>query len=124
MLKNNLSSYLVNHTLIGIKGGLVRETFTDIWMVEVNGRFFSRSWSKSEKSWFNDFLNTGVGQIKAGETIFDVQGIKVDKNNLIHEEINKAYLEKYNQVGNEKYAIGITQPEYHSYTMEFVIQNS
>lgn len=92
MLKNNLSNYLVNHTLIGIKGGLVRETFTDIWMVEVNGRFFSRSWSKSEKSWFNDFLNTGVGQIKAGETIFDVQGIKVDKNNLIHEEINKAYL--------------------------------
>lgn len=121
MLQKTLSEYLVKHTLIGIKGGLEREKFTEIWMVEVNGRFFSRSWSKSERSWFTEFLKTGVGQIKAGETTLNVQGLKVDKNDLINQEIDKAYLEKYHQPGNVKYAIGISQPEYADYTMEFRI---
>ena len=39
--------YLKNHTLIGIKGGRERDSFLNIWMVEVDGRYFSRSWNKN-----------------------------------------------------------------------------
>ena len=41
--------YLKNNTLIEIKGGIEREKFIQIWMVEVNNRIFARSWKKSEK---------------------------------------------------------------------------
>ncbi len=124
MDNKTLSEYIAKHTLIEIKGGLEREKFTEIWMVEVNGRFFSRSWNKSERSWFTEFLKTGVGQIKAGKTIINANGFKVDKNDAVNRDIDIAYLEKYHQPGNVKYAIGISQPEYADFTMEFkIIEN-
>ena len=124
MDNKTLSEYIAKHTLIEIKGGLEREKFTEIWMVEVNGRFFSRSWNKSERSWFTEFLKTGVGQIKAGKTIINANGFKVDKNDAVNQDIDIAYLEKYHQPGNVKYAIGISQPEYADFTMEFkIIEN-
>ena len=124
MDNKTLSEYIAKHTLIEIKGGLEREKFTEIWMVEVNGRFFARSWNKSERSWFTEFLKKGVGQIKAGKTIINANGFKVDKNNAVNQDIDIAYLEKYHQPGNVKYAIGISQPEYADYTMEFKIIES
>ena len=124
MDNKTLSEYIAKHTLIEIKGGLEREKFTEIWMVEVNGRFFARSWNKSERSWFTEFLKTGVGQIKAGKTIINANGFKVDKNDAVNRDIDIAYLEKYHQPGNVKYAIGISQPEYADFTMEFkIIEN-
>ncbi|MBX2829099.1 MAG: DUF2255 family protein [Flavobacteriaceae bacterium] len=112
-------SYLSTHTLIEIKGGLERESFLEIWMVEVGGRLFSRSWNKSERSWFTEFERTGRGEIKYGNQVIEVKGRKVAAEDEIHEAINEAYLTKYNQPANIPYAQGITQTEYRNYTMEF-----
>ncbi len=114
-----LYEYLSTHTLIEVKGGKVRETFLEIWMVEVDGRLFSRSWNKSEKSWFTEFEKTGVGQIKFGDQIIDVSGRKVSSMDSIHVHINEAYLAKYDQKENRPYAEGITQEPYKNYTLEF-----
>jgi hypothetical protein len=110
--------FIRNNTLIEIKGGKVRETFLPIWIVEVNDRLFVRSWNKSQRSWFTDFIKTGVGQIKYGEKIINVKGEKLPKNDKTNLLVNDAYLNKYNQEHNLKYAEGISQPKYADYTME------
>ena len=115
----SLYRYLSNNTLIGIKGGTERSSFLDIWMVEVNGRVFARSWNKSPNSWFTEFIKSQKGQLKYGDVILEVEGQKLDANDPTNILIDSAYLEKYNQKENLKYAQGITQPEYADYTLEF-----
>jgi len=121
MSNKELIEYLNKNTLIEIKGGLEREKFIKIWMVNVDDRIFARSWNKSKKSWFTEFQKVGVGQVKFGEKILNVFGKKTQKDDGINEKIDEAYLRKYRQPENIDYAKGITQPEYADYTMEFKI---
>lgn len=123
MFPDEFYTYLANHTLIGIKGGMNRKTFLEIWMVEVDKRIFARSWNKSERSWFTAFLNYGEGEIKFGQKIIAVNGRKFDPDDELNKQISQAYLTKYNQPGNRKYAEGISKPEYFNYTMEFISKN-
>ena len=111
--------YLKSRTLLQIKGGTERDSFLNIWMVEVEGRVFARTWNKSDKSWFTEFQATGVGEIKYGNYIINVKGKKLDKQDPFNKLIDQAYLLKYSQAENIKYAEGISQPEYADYTMEF-----
>lgn len=115
--------YLNQNTLISIKGGRKRDSFLNIWMVEVDGRYFSRSWNKSARSWFTEFLCSGTGQLKYGERVLDVLGKQLPANDPLQERINLAYLQKYDQPENIFYSKGITQPEYANYTMEFFSYN-
>lgn len=119
---NEFYQFLNENTLVEVKGGLTRPTFLPIWMVNVNNRIFARSWNKSEKSWFTEFQKSGVGEIKFGENYLVVNGEKLAKDDLLQTQIDQAYLKKYTQPGNEEYAKGIAQPEYHDYTMEFFVK--
>ena len=119
MFPKDFHSFLAENSLIEIKGGLTRPTFLEIWMVETEGRIFARSWNKSERSWFTEFQKTGVGEIKYGDKILQVQGKKVDRDNEINQKISEAYLDKYDQPQNLKYSQGISKSEYFDYTMEF-----
>jgi hypothetical protein len=119
MFPKDFYTYLANNSLIEIKGGTIRTTFLEIWMVEVEKRVFARSWNKSEKSWFTEFQKTGIGELKYGDSIIKVKGKKVDRDNQINKKISEAYLNKYNLPKNLKYSRGISQPEYFDYTMEF-----
>lgn len=117
-----LSEYIENNTLIGIKSGINRKLFTDIWMVTVAGRFFSRSWNKSKTGWFNEILKNGAGQLKINNTILNITVKKIEKDDAIHQKIDLAYLSKYTQPENISYAHGISQPDYHDFTVEFLIE--
>ncbi len=119
MFSKDFYTYLANNTLIEIKGGLTRPTFLKIWMVEVDNRIFARSWNKSENSWFTEFQKSGIGEIKFGDKVIRVTGEKIDADNPINKKISQAYIKKYNQPENLKYARGISKPEYFNYTMEF-----
>lgn len=111
-------TYLSKHTLIGIKAGKARTTFLEIWMVEVDGRVFARSWSKNERSWFTSLLIEGIGEVKFGDQIISITGRKVDPDDPIQKQIDDAYLKKYDQPHNVEYAIGIAQPSHYDHTME------
>ncbi|HMR43303.1 MAG TPA: DUF2255 family protein [Saprospiraceae bacterium] len=111
--------HLKQNTLTGIKAGSRRDSFLDIWMVNVEGRIFARSWGKSEKSWFTALLQEKTGQIKYGDRIINIEGIPC-KDAALNAKIDQAYLARYTSSENLPYAIGITQPEYAGYTMEFV----
>ncbi|OXA80767.1 hypothetical protein SAMN05444397_103331 [Flavobacterium aquidurense] len=122
MKKEIAINYIETHNLIGIKAGLNRETFLDIWMIVVNDRIFARSWGLAEKSWYNSFLQDSKGQIKCGENIFNIKAIvPIDKNNLTS-AINNAYLTKYNTDHNIKYAKGIIKAKHIEKTLEFIIK--
>ncbi|MCH4824643.1 DUF2255 family protein [Gramella lutea] len=124
MFPKTFHKYLANNTLVEIKGGITRSTFLKIWMVEVDQRIFARSWNKSERSWFTEFQKTGIGEIKFGNKVIRVNGQKIDPSNPINEKISEAYIKKYYQPENLKYAKGIAQAEYFDHTMEFSPENS
>lgn len=120
---NNLKAidYINSHSLIGLKAGEERTTFLDIWMVVVNNRVFARSWGFAEKSWYNTFLSDSKGQIKCGGDVYNINGIIPADLDEITEQINNAYIKKYNNPNNAKYVYGIIRKQHVEKTMEFVI---
>jgi hypothetical protein len=113
--------YINNNTLIGIKAGLERPDFLNIWMVVVDKRIFARSWGFAEKSWYNTFLENPFGQIKCGDRVFSIQAVVPKDKEAITEKINLAYLAKYNTGQNIEYAKGIIEQKHIDKTMEFII---
>ena len=121
MKDSELKEYIKTHNLIGLKAGELRITFLEIWMVVINDRIFARSWGFAEKSWYNTFLSDSNGQIKCGETVFNIKAIIPDDLIKISEQINNAYLEKYDSGSNSEYAQGIIRQKHIEKTMEFII---
>ncbi|MDR4954229.1 DUF2255 family protein [Chryseobacterium sp. ES2] len=121
MNKEKALDYIQNHTIIGIKAGHQRPEFLEIWMVVVQNRIFARSWGLAERSWYNIFLENSAGEIQCGETIYHVKALVPEDINDLTEEINQAYLTKYNSDHNIPYSQGIIQEKHVAKTMEFII---
>lgn len=120
MFPKDFYTYLDTHTLFGVRAGKDREKFTKIWLVTIGKRVFARSWFKKERSWFTAFQKAGKGEISYGEKIIKVKCRKPDPEDPVHKKINKAYIKKYTQPGNVKFAVGFSDPDYVHYTMEFI----
>lgn len=121
MNKETALDYIQNHTIIGIKAGHQRPEFLEIWMIVVQNRIFARSWGLAERSWYNTFLDNSVGEIQCGETIYPIKAIIPEDISDLTEEINQAYLTKYNSEHNIQYSQGIIQEKHVAKTMEFII---
>ena len=101
--------------------GKDRTKFTGIWMVEVEGRIFARSYYGAERSWYTAFLDGNHGAIKCKEVIINVRGAKPADADIITEAINKAYEEKYAVKNhNKKWVNGLIESERVARTMEFI----
>lgn len=124
MFPEDFYHYLSQNTLVEIKGGMTPHDFLEIWMVEVDRRIFARSWNRSKKSWFTAFQHSGKGQIRYDDTILNVTGQKVEVYDPVNKRISKAYLKKYIQPENVKYAVGISGTEYDDFSMEFHFTSS
>jgi hypothetical protein len=104
-----------------VRAGKDRTKFTGIWMVEVEGRIFGRSYYLAERSWYTAFLDGNPGEIKCGGIIINVTGEKPVDAGIITGAINKAYEEKYSvKAHNKKWVAGLIQPERVARTMEFI----
>jgi hypothetical protein len=104
-----------------VRAGKDRTKFTGIWMVEVEGRIFARSYYLAERSWYTAFLDGNAGAIKCGDAIINVTGEKPADISIITEAINKAYEKKYSvKDHNKKWVSGLIQPERVARTMEFI----
>jgi hypothetical protein len=113
--------FIKNNNLMGIKAGSERSDFLEIWMVVVQNRIFARSWGLAKRSWYTAFLECPEGQIKCGDTIYNITAAIPEDLNELTESINHAYFTKYNEGQNSKYAIGITQEKHIEKTMEFIL---
>ena len=112
----------INETQVtSVRAGKDREKFTGIWMVEVDGRVFGRSYYGAKRSWYIDLLSSGNGEIKCGDEIIAVKGMKPADINTINKAINKAYQKKYLvKDHNKKWVDGLCEPERVARTMEFI----
>jgi hypothetical protein len=123
-MKNFSKSFLkcINETQItSVRTGKDREKFTGIWMVEVGGRIFGRSYYGAERSWYTTLLKGDSGDIKCGKEIIPVMGMKPLDINTINKAINKAYEKKYLvKAYNKKWVDGLAEPERVARTMEFI----
>lgn len=112
----------INETQIThVRTGKDRTKFTGIWMVEVKGRIFARSYYGVERSWYTALLEENTGAIKCGKEIIDIKGEKPVDIKSITEAINKAYEKKYLvKRYNKKWVDGLCEPEKVARTMEFI----
>ena len=121
MNKENALHYIKTNNLIGIKAGQQRSEFLEIWMIVVQDRVFARSWGLAERSWYTVFLENSAGEIQCEEIIYPIHAVIPEDLNKLTEEINKAYLTKYNTGHNIPYSQGIIQEKHVAKTMEFII---
>ncbi|NIF05910.1 DUF2255 family protein [Chryseobacterium sp. Tr-659] len=121
MNKDNALEYITTNTIIGIKAGLERPGFLEIWMVVVHDRIFARSWGLAERSWYNSFLENPKGEIQCGEEIYSIKAVVPEDINHLTKDINSAYVKKYNTPHNIPYAAAISKQEHVEKTMEFII---
>lgn len=112
--------YLETNTLVEIRSGQNRLKFTPIWVVNVNGRIFARSWNKNDKGWMHDFLSNGFGDLKFGEHVIQIKALKLAYDDLLNDQISEAYLHKYTEPHNLSYAQEIAKSSYYNYTVEFI----
>ena len=107
--------------ITSVRTGKDRTKFTGIWMVEVDGRIFARSYYGAARSWYTTFLDEHEGDIKCGKEIIPVKGVQPADIAMITEAINKAYEKKYLVKSyNKKWVDGLNQPERIARTMEFI----
>ena len=112
-----INSTQINHVRVGAD----REKFTGIWMVQVKGRVFARSYYLRERSWYNTFLETESGEIKCAAATVTVKGIKPKDLATITAFVNSAYQKKYGiRPSNQKWVDGLCESERVKKTMEFV----
>ncbi|MDX1908096.1 MAG: DUF2255 family protein [Bacteroidia bacterium] len=112
--------WLRTHTRTGVKGGLVRPGFLEIWIVTVGQRVFARSWDRSARSWFTTFVAEGIGELRYGSQVIPVLGHQVPPGDPVQAEIHASYRARYTDPDALPYVTGITQPEYEAYTLEFL----
>ena len=65
--------------------------FIDITIVSTEGRFFVRQYKFGKKSWYDAFLENPDGQMKIGDTIIDIAGVKPADLVEVNPKVNKAY---------------------------------
>ena len=65
--------------------------FIDITIVTTEGRFFVRQYKFGTKSWYHAFLANSDGQMKIGDTIIDIDGVKPEDLDEVNPKVNKAF---------------------------------
>ena len=107
--------------ITNVRAGNNRTKFTGIWMVEVEGRIFGRSYYGADRSWYTALMQGDDGDVKCGKEIISIKGIKPSDLNSITKPINKAYEKKYLVKSyNKKWVDGLCEPERVARTMEFI----
>lgn len=115
-----LYRFLKAHTRVEVRVGADRETFTDIWVVAVDGHIFARSWNRSMNGWFGALVEGKRGTLRFGDRTLAIRGTHLPAASDLMPAIDQAYLKRFTQPENIPYAEGIAQPAFYPYTVEIV----
>jgi hypothetical protein len=107
--------------LIHIRAGTEPHRFIAIWAVVVRGRVFVRSWSIKQRSWYRTFLKEPAGTIQIADQEIAVRALRT-RGEKLKDEIDQAYLEKYNTKGWIKYARDLGREKSRATTTELIPQ--
>jgi hypothetical protein len=105
--------------MLRIRAGTGDHKFIGIWAVVVEGRVFVRSWSLKPRSWYRTFLEEPRGAIIVSDREIAVRAVRT-RSERLKDEIDEAYLQKYNTRGSLKYARDLGRPKSRGTTTELV----
>ena len=104
---------------LGIRAGAAPHRVIWIWAVVVRGRVFARSWSLKPRSWWRTFLEDPRGVIVVGKETIPVRAVRT-RSDALKDEVDGAYLAKYDTPGSIKYARDLGRAKSRATTTELV----
>jgi hypothetical protein len=104
--------------IIGVRAGHEHK-YTGVWVVVVEGRVFVRSWNDTPTGWYRAFLAEPLGSITFGDAERRVRS-RPTRSVRLRDAVSRAYREKYNTKGSQKWVRGFARPTRTAHTMEFV----
>ena len=107
--------------LIHIRAGTEPHRFIGIWAVVVRSRVYVRSWSMKPRSWYRTFLKEPTGAIQIADQEIAIRALRT-RGEKLKDEIDQAYLDKYNTKGWIKYAQDLGREKSRATTTELVPQ--
>jgi hypothetical protein len=101
----------------GIRADAVPHRFTGIWMVEVRGRVFARSWTSKRTGWYHTLLKDPRGAIRVDRREIAVRARRV-RSERLKDLVSAAYFAKYHTAAAVKYCRGFARGRRRETTME------
>jgi len=106
-------------SILRIRAGTAPHRVIGIWAVVVRGRVFVRSWSLKPRSWWRTFLVEPRGVIVVGKEEIPVRAVRT-RSDALKDEVDRAYLAKYNTPGSLKYARDLGRAKSRATTTELL----
>ena len=102
----------------GIRAGTTHR-FIGIWMVEVGGRVFVRSWTMKPDGWYHALRDDPRGEIQVGDRTVRMRARPV-RSDRIKTAVSEAYFGKYDTPSSLKYCRGFARGKRRDTTTELV----
>jgi hypothetical protein len=102
----------------GIRAGTTHR-FIGIWMVEVGGRVFVRSWTMKPDGWYHALLDDPRGEIQVGDRTVRMRARPV-RSDRIKTAVSEAYFAKYDTPSSLRYCRGFARGKRRETTTELV----
>lgn len=119
---DELFSILKESKGVRVRAGMGTHRFIGIWFVVVQDRVFARSWSVKPEGWYHTFLKRPRGAIQVGKTKIPIRAVPI-ANKRIRDSVDRAYLAKYSNGWEVKYANDLVRDKSRATTIEFVPQS-
>jgi hypothetical protein len=100
-----------------IRAGTGPHRFIGIWEVVVNDRVFVRSWSVKPLGWYRTFLEEPRGTVQIADREIAVRAVRT-RDKRVKDAVDRAYLDKYNTPGANKYARDLGSAKSRATTLE------
>ena len=102
----------------GVRAG-DEHRFLGIWIVEVGGRLFARSWTLKRRGWRAAFRGDSRGAVQIGSRTIKIRARAV-RGERLQDAITAAYFIKYNTPSSLHYCRGFARGRRRASTVEFV----
>src|SRR5687767_1404670 len=99
---------LAKAKILGVRAG-TEHGYTGVWVVVVEGRVFARSWNDKTTGWYRAFQAQPLGTMELAGQEIAIRGRRL-RGARLRDAVTRAYAEKYNTKGSEKWVRGFAEP--------------
>jgi hypothetical protein len=109
---------LAGAKILGVRAG-AEHRYTGVWVVVAEGRAFVRSWNDKPTGWFRAFRAEPRGSIQLAGREIAIRA-RLTRGERLREAVTRAFAEKYNTKGSEKWVRGFAEPRRAATTLELL----
>lgn len=109
---------LADAKILGIRAG-TDHRYTGVWVVVVAGRAFVRSWNDKPTGWYRAFQVEPLGSLQVAGREIPVRA-RQTRSERLRNAVTRAFAEKYDTKGSQKWVRGFAEPQRAATTMELL----